>query len=66
MATTNVDPKRPHSMLIEVLEERSPSGKTMFKCGICGRVSQTPDKWCYTIEMHMRGEKNPVEEKRKD
>jgi len=24
----------------------SPSGKTMFKCRICGRLSVTPDKWC--------------------
>lgn len=31
------------------LEETSPSGKTMFKCLICERVSVTPDKSCKTF-----------------
>ena len=29
-----------------VLKEVSPSGKTLFKCNVCGRVSQTPEKSC--------------------
>lgn len=30
----------------EVLEERSPSGKALFQCRQCKRVSTTPDKEC--------------------
>lgn len=32
----------------ELLEETSPSGKTLYKCTQCGRKSHTPDKWCGT------------------
>jgi len=32
----------------QTLEERSPSGKMLFKCSVCGRISQTPDKECKT------------------
>jgi len=30
----------------ETLEERSPSGKQLFRCETCWRVSATPDKEC--------------------
>lgn len=29
-----------------VMDETSPSGKVLFKCVICGRISTTPDKMC--------------------
>lgn len=32
----------------ELLEETSPSGKTLYKCTQCERKSYTPDKWCGT------------------
>lgn len=32
-----------------ILDETSPSGKTLFVCKVCGRVSVTPDKNCRTI-----------------
>lgn len=28
----------------------SPSGKTLYVCTVCGRLSSTPDKACKTIE----------------
>lgn len=31
------------------LEKTSPSGKTMFVCTVCGRMSVTPDKSCRTM-----------------
>lgn len=34
----------------QVLNEVSPSGKTMFRCLICLRVSPTPDKECPTMD----------------
>lgn len=36
----------------EVLEETSPSGRTLFRCGVCGRVSPTPDKRCAGKSCH--------------
>lgn len=30
----------------EVLAHTSPSGKTLFRCQLCGRESVGPDKWC--------------------
>lgn len=30
----------------KVLDETSPSGKRLFGCDDCGRVSTTPDKFC--------------------
>lgn len=29
-----------------VMDTTSPSGRTMFKCGLCGRESYAPDKTC--------------------
>lgn len=37
-----------HAVRWDTLEETSPSGKTLFKCRACGRVSPTPDKACPT------------------
>ena len=34
------------SSLWKVLEETSPSGKRLFVCTSCGRISYTPDKFC--------------------
>ena len=31
-----------------ILNETSPSGKTLFCCKVCGRISVTPDKGCRT------------------
>lgn len=31
------------------LDETSPSGKTLFRCVVCERVSPTPDKRCKTF-----------------
>ena len=33
-----------------VIDRKSNSGKTLFVCTSCGRVSQTPDKTCKTFE----------------
>ena len=33
----------------EYLEETSPSGKNLYRCVICGRISATPDKECKTL-----------------
>ena len=30
----------------DVLDDETQSGKILFRCKGCGRVSQTPDKWC--------------------
>lgn len=32
-----------------MLKATSPSGKTLFVCLCCGRVSPTPDIWCKTL-----------------
>jgi hypothetical protein len=34
----------------EPIVRTSPSGKTLFVCLVCGRVSQTPDKACPPFE----------------
>lgn len=39
---------RPRSRWAEIVR-RSPSGKSLFACLCCGRVSPTPDKTCRTV-----------------
>lgn len=32
------------------IERTSPSGKSLFVCTVCGRMSVAPDKTCHTLE----------------
>lgn len=42
----------------ELMTETTPSGKSLFKCSSCGRVSVGPDKTC-TAGCHVTEDQTP-------
>lgn len=58
-----VDPKKPHRMVVSALYGQivtSATERQQYQCLVCGRVTDAPTVWCYTLDMFMRGEPNPV------